>query len=92
MLSKSLLEWPKEASPETGFRRRSYKRGHREARQSLNTQAWALNEPDTFEARWRERVKMQSGVAAKGTSRSKEISPTRHRQSVLVTRDECLLF
>jgi hypothetical protein len=57
MLSKSLLEWPKEASAQPNEEVTSVvaeKPGN-----PLDSQARALKDYDTFEARWRERVKMQ---------------------------------
>ena len=64
MLSKSTLEWRKEASarPISNGKVKSVvtekvvteKPGH-----PLDARAWAPNDPDTFEARWRERVEMQ---------------------------------
>jgi hypothetical protein len=59
MLSKSLLEWPKEeasAQPVSNGEVTSVvteKPGN-----PLDSQAWALKDSDTFEARWRERVEM----------------------------------
>jgi hypothetical protein len=63
MLSKLLLEWPKEASAQPVSNREvtsavtsvvTEKPGN-----PLDSQARALKDSDTFEARWRERVKMQ---------------------------------
>ena len=54
MLSKSLLEWPKDASPQpvsSGQVASVEKPGN-----PLDAQAWVRNDSDTFEARWRERV------------------------------------
>ena len=57
MISKSLLEWPKEASPQPVAGQVA--RAVTDAPASLlDAQAWALNDSDTFEARWRERVRM----------------------------------
>jgi len=60
MLSKSLLEWPKEeasAQPVSNGEVTSVvteKPGN-----PLDSQAWALKDSDTFEGRWRERVGIQ---------------------------------
>jgi hypothetical protein len=59
MLSKSLLEWPREASAQPVSigevtRAVTEKPGNR-----LDAQALALKDSDTFEARWRGRVEMQ---------------------------------
>ena len=64
MLSKSMLEWRKEASARPVSNRKvksivtekvvTEKPGH-----PLDARAWVPNDPDTFEARWRERVEMQ---------------------------------
>ena len=55
MLSKSLLEWPKEASPQpvAGQVTRVVTGAPASL---LEAQAWALDDSDTFEARWRKRV------------------------------------
>jgi hypothetical protein len=57
MLSKSLLEWPKEASAQPVSNREedaSVVKGN--PGNPLDSQARALKDSDTFEARWRERV------------------------------------
>jgi hypothetical protein len=58
LLSKSLLEWPKDAAqPVSNTEVTSVvieKPGD-----PLDAQAWVMKDSDTFEARWRERVKMQ---------------------------------
>jgi hypothetical protein len=59
MLSKSLLEWPKEASAQPVSNREedaSVVKG--KPGNPLDSQARALKDSDTFEARWRERVTM----------------------------------
>ena len=58
MLSKSLLEWPKEASaqPVSG---KVTSIVTQTPGDPLDAQARALKDSDTFEALWRERVKMQ---------------------------------
>jgi hypothetical protein len=55
MLSKSLLEWPKEASAKPGSAEVG---GVLLAKPSdpLDAQEVALKDPDTFEARWRDRI------------------------------------
>ncbi|TAI61736.1 hypothetical protein CWO89_33585 [Bradyrhizobium sp. Leo170] len=55
MLSKSLLEWPKEASPAP----RSPEAGGvliAKAGDPIDAQAVPLKDSDTFEARWRARI------------------------------------
>jgi hypothetical protein len=59
MLSKSMLEWRKEASARAVSNGKvksvvTVKPGH-----PLDARAWAPRDPDTFEALWRERVEMQ---------------------------------
>jgi hypothetical protein len=59
MLSKSMLEWRKEASARAVFNGKvkrvvTVKPGH-----PLDARALAPRDPDTFEALWRERVEMQ---------------------------------
>ena len=58
MLSKSLLEWPKEASPQPSAGEVTSAVAEKPGN-PLHTQALALKDPETFEARWRARVKMQ---------------------------------
>jgi hypothetical protein len=55
MLSKSLLEWPKVASAKTGTAEAG---GALAARPGdpLDEREVALKEPDSFEARWRDRI------------------------------------
>src|SRR6476619_6818741 len=55
MLSKSLLEWP-ETSPKPVSNRQVTSVA---PEKPLDSQAWALKDFDTFEARWRERVEMR---------------------------------
>ena len=50
MLSKSLLEWPRQASAQSVANVKG---------NPLDAQARALNDADTFEALWRERVDLQ---------------------------------
>src|SRR5262245_50524974 len=64
MLSKSLLEWPTEVSPEHGSRGEAS--GVVIAKPSkpgnlLEAQALALKDFDTFEARWRARISSPQG-------------------------------
>ena len=58
MLSKSLLEWPKEASaqPDSSSEVTS---ATEKPGNPLDSQARAQKDSDTFEARWRGRVEMQ---------------------------------
>jgi len=56
MLSKSLLEWPKEASAQPGSSREVTSVVTEEPGNPLDSQAWAPKDSDTFEARWRARV------------------------------------
>ena len=60
MLSKSLLEWPKEASaqPVSNGEITSVVT-EKPGNPFIDSQAGALKDSDTFEARWRERVEMQ---------------------------------
>jgi len=59
MLSKSLLEWPKEASAQAVSNREVTSVVTEKPGNPLDSQARALKDSDTFEARWRERVEMQ---------------------------------
>jgi hypothetical protein len=59
MLSKSLLEWPKEAYAQPVSNREVTSVATQKPDNSLDAQAWAPKDSDSFEARWRERVKMQ---------------------------------
>src|SRR2546422_10198832 len=59
MLSKSLLEWPKEASAQPISNREVTSVATEKSENPLDAQAWAPKDSDSFEARWRERVKMQ---------------------------------
>jgi len=59
MLSKSLLEWPKETSPQPVSNRQVTGVDTEKPGNPLDSQAWALKDSDTFEARWRERVRMR---------------------------------
>ena len=59
LLSKSLLEWPKAASAQPASGREATRVGTEKPGDPLDSQARALKDSDTFEARWRERVKMQ---------------------------------
>ena len=56
MLSKSLLEWPKEASAQPGSNREVTSVVTENPGNPLDSQAWASKDSDTFEARWRARV------------------------------------
>ena len=60
MLSKSLLEWPKRAFAQSVSNREQVQRVVTEKLGNpLDAQARALTVPDSFEARWRERVVAQ---------------------------------
>jgi hypothetical protein len=60
MLSKSLLEWSKGASAQAFSNREEVQSAVTEKPgDPLDAQARALEGSDSFEARWRERVKMQ---------------------------------
>jgi hypothetical protein len=59
MLSKSLLEWSKEASPQPVSAGQVATSVTERPGNPLDSQAWALKDFETFEARWRERVRMQ---------------------------------
>jgi hypothetical protein len=59
LLSKSLLEWPKEASAQRVSNGKVTSVVTQKPGNPLDAQAGALNESDTFEARWRERVDMR---------------------------------
>ena len=59
MLSKSLLEWPKEASAQPVSNGKVTSVVTQKPGNPLDAQARTLNDSDTFEARWRERVDMQ---------------------------------
>jgi hypothetical protein len=56
MLSKSLLEWPKEAFAQPGSSREVTSVVTEKPGDPLDSQAWAPKDSDTFEARWRARV------------------------------------
>jgi hypothetical protein len=59
MLSKSLLEWPKEASAQPVSNGKVTIVVTQKPGDPLDAQARTLNDSDTFEARWRERVDMR---------------------------------
>jgi hypothetical protein len=59
MLSKSLLEWPKEASAQPASNREAANVVTEKRGNPLDSQARALKGSDTFEALWRERVEMR---------------------------------
>jgi hypothetical protein len=59
MLSKSLLEWPKAASVQPISNREVTSVAAEKPDSPLDAQAWAPKDSDSFEARWRERVKIQ---------------------------------
>jgi hypothetical protein len=59
MLSKSLLEWPKEPSARPVSNGEVTSVVTEKPGNPLDSQARALKDSDTFDARWRERVKMQ---------------------------------
>src|SRR6266536_6232812 len=59
MHSKSLLEWPKEASAQPGSSGKVTSVVTQKPGNPLDAQARTLNDSDTFEARWRERVDMR---------------------------------
>jgi hypothetical protein len=59
MLSKSLLEWPKEASAQRVSSGKVTSVVTQKPGNPLDAQARAREDSDTFEARWRERVDMQ---------------------------------
>jgi len=56
MLSKSLLEWPKEAFAQPGSSREVTSVVAEKPSDPLDSQAWAPKDSDTLEARWRARV------------------------------------
>lgn len=59
MFSKSLLEWPKEASAQPVSNGEVTSVVTEKPGNPLDAQARALRDSDTFEARWRERVDTQ---------------------------------
>ena len=59
MLSKSLLEWPKEASAQPASKGEVKSVVTAKPGNPLDSQARAQKDSDTFEARWRGRVEMQ---------------------------------
>ena len=60
MLSKSLLEWPKEESAQPVSNEEvTSVATEKPGNPFIDSQAGALKDSDTFEARWRERVEMQ---------------------------------
>jgi hypothetical protein len=58
LVSKSLLEWPKDAAQPVSNREVTSVVTEKPGN-PLDAQAWVMKDSDTFEARWRERVKMQ---------------------------------
>jgi hypothetical protein len=56
LLSKSLLEWPKEASAQPDSSKEVTSVVPDQPGNPLVSQAWAPNDSDTFEARWHARV------------------------------------
>jgi hypothetical protein len=58
MLSKSLLEWPKEASAQPGSSKEVTNVVAEKPGNPLDSQAWAPKDSDTFEARWRARIEV----------------------------------
>jgi hypothetical protein len=59
MLSKSLLEWPRQASAQSVANVKVISVVVQKPGNPLDAQARALNDADTFEALWRERVDLQ---------------------------------
>jgi len=59
MLSKSLLEWPKEASAQPVSNEEVTSVVTKKPGNPSDSEAWAQKDSDTFEARWRGRVEMQ---------------------------------
>jgi hypothetical protein len=59
MLSKSLLEWPKEASMQPVSSGKVTSVVTQNLGNPLDAQARVLTDSDTFEARWRDRVDVQ---------------------------------
>lgn len=59
MLSKSLLEWAREASAQPVSNQEVTSVATEKPGDPLDSQARALKDSDTFEARWRGRVEMQ---------------------------------
>jgi hypothetical protein len=57
MVSKSLLEWPQEASPQPGSSKEIASVVIGNPDNPSASPAWAPKDSDTFEARWRARVK-----------------------------------
>jgi hypothetical protein len=89
MLSKLLLEWPKEASSQPVSNREVTSVVTEKPVNPLDSQARALKDSDTFEARWRERVKRR---CPKRKSRSARIAPTRHKHLVFGNSRRTLVF
>jgi hypothetical protein len=67
MLSKSLLEWPKVASAQRVSNEKVKSVVMQKPANPLDAQARALQDSDTFEARWRERVD-EIGMTSKGNN------------------------
>ena len=67
MLSKSLLEWPKVASAQRVSNEKVKSVVTQKPANPLDAQARALQDTDTFEARWRERVD-EVGMTSKGNN------------------------
>ena len=64
MLSKSLLEWPKQASAQLDPKGELANVFTDKPNDPLNSQAWASTGSDSFEARWRDRVGKAPGLGA----------------------------
>jgi hypothetical protein len=56
MLSKSLLEWPAQASAQPDSNKELASSHTDKPGNPLDSQAWAPTDTDTFDARWRARV------------------------------------
>jgi hypothetical protein len=64
MLSKSLLEWPKQASAQLDPKGELASVFTDKPNDPLNSQVWASTDSDSFEARWRDRVGKAPGLGA----------------------------
>jgi hypothetical protein len=62
MLSKSLLEWPKQASAQLDSKGELSSVLAYKPNDPLNSQVWASTDSDSFEARWRDRVGKAPGL------------------------------
>jgi hypothetical protein len=81
-LSRSLLEWPKEASAPPASGEVIANTAPDKLRAPLNAQAWAPNppawaptDPDAFETRWQTRAAIETGTSPEGAASTTAATP-----------------